>query len=92
MLFYCFLFFILFSKSFCELFQSIPPNKLTKQKMMTVNEIVHSELFKYSDCRRILLPVFAKQISTLLEQHEEVSELCSLILLLLLKQCNELNS
>lgn len=68
-------YFICFSCSYllCELLKNMPPGRLTKQKMMTINEIVHSQLFLYPDCRRILLPVFTKQVKTLLETCEEVS-------------------
>lgn len=61
------------SNILCDLLKNIPPNRLTKQKMMTVNEIVHSQLFLYPECRQILLPVFTKQIKTLFETCEEVS-------------------
>ncbi|XP_031352316.1 dedicator of cytokinesis protein 1-like isoform X2 [Photinus pyralis] len=63
----------------CDLLKNIPPNRLTKQKMMTINEIVHSKLFLYPECRQILLPVFTKQIKVLFETSEEV-ELCIKIL------------
>lgn len=62
-----------YSTVLCDLLKHMPQNKLTKQKMMTVNEIVHSKLFTYPECRQILLPVFTKQIKQLIEQHEEVS-------------------
>lgn len=65
-------FLIFFSYLLCELFKNMPPGRLTKQKMMTINEIVHSKLFIYPDCRRILLPVFTRQVKTLLETSEEV--------------------
>ncbi|KAF5292477.1 hypothetical protein FQA39_LY14024 [Lamprigera yunnana] len=55
----------------CDLLKNIPPNRLTKQKMMTINEIVHSQLFLYPECRQILLPVFTKQIKVLFEISEE---------------------
>jgi dedicator of cytokinesis protein 1 len=55
-----------------ELINKLPPNRLTKQKMMTVNDIVHSRLFLYSDCRAVLLPVITSQIKELLESRDEV--------------------
>ncbi|KAF5308725.1 hypothetical protein FQR65_LT06086 [Abscondita terminalis] len=55
----------------CDLLKNIPPNRLTKQKMMTINEIVHSQLFLYSESRHVLLPVFTKQIKVLFETSEE---------------------
>ncbi|XP_069695131.1 dedicator of cytokinesis protein 1 isoform X3 [Periplaneta americana] len=62
-----------------ELINKLPPNRLTKQKMMTVNDIVHSKLFQYSDCRTVLLPVITSHIKELLESRDEV-ELCVKIL------------
>ncbi|XP_033607516.1 dedicator of cytokinesis protein 1 isoform X3 [Cryptotermes secundus] len=55
-----------------ELINKLPPTRLTKQKMMTVNDIVHSKLFLYSDCRAVLLPVITAHIKELLESKEEV--------------------
>ncbi|XP_008197863.2 dedicator of cytokinesis protein 1 isoform X2 [Tribolium castaneum] len=55
----------------CNIITNIPPGRLTKQKMMTINEIVHSKLFLYTECRRIMLPIFTKQVKTLFELHEE---------------------
>lgn len=70
----------------CDLLKNMPQNKLTKQKMMTINEIVHSPLFLYPECRQILLPVFTKQIKLLFEQNEEVKFIkdCFLLFLLLI--------
>lgn len=56
----------------CDLLKNMPTNRLTKQKMMTINEIVHSRLFLYPECRQILLPVFSKEVKVLLETCEEV--------------------
>jgi hypothetical protein len=56
----------------CNIIKQIPPGRLTKQKMMTINEIVHSKLFFYVECRKIMLPVFMKQVKFLFEMHEEV--------------------
>ncbi|KAK9873197.1 hypothetical protein WA026_021430 [Henosepilachna vigintioctopunctata] len=59
------------SEILCEMLRKIPIGRLTKQKMMTVNDIVHSQLFLYPECRRIMLPVFTEQIKNLFETHEE---------------------
>ncbi|KAJ9589857.1 hypothetical protein L9F63_017012, partial [Diploptera punctata] len=56
-----------------ELINKLPPNRLTKQKMMTVNDIIHSKLFQFSECRAVLLPVITAQIKELLEARDEVS-------------------
>ncbi|XP_060530077.1 dedicator of cytokinesis protein 1 isoform X2 [Cylas formicarius] len=67
------------SETFRDLLNSIHPGRLTKQKMMTLNEIIHSKLFVYPECRRILLPVVTGQVKNLLEIEDEV-ELCVKIL------------
>lgn len=63
-----------------DLISNVPMDRLTKQKMMCVNDIVHCELFiKYADCRPILLPVINEHLRILLERKEEF-ELCVRIL------------
>ena len=63
-----------------DLMNNVPMDRLTKQKMMCVNDIVHCELFiKYADCRPILLPVINEHLRILLERKEEF-ELCVRIL------------
>ncbi|XP_019762944.2 dedicator of cytokinesis protein 2 isoform X3 [Dendroctonus ponderosae] len=63
----------------CDLLMSIPPGRLTKQKMMTINDIVHSKLCLYPDCRQIMFPLITNQVKALLEAKDEV-ELCIKIL------------
>ena len=63
-----------------ELINNVPMDRLTKQKMMCVNDIIHCELFiKNADCRSILLPVINEHLRILLQQKEEF-ELCIRIL------------
>ncbi|XP_008557534.1 dedicator of cytokinesis protein 1 isoform X3 [Microplitis demolitor] len=62
-----------------ELLDTLPPGRLNKQKMMTVNDIIHSPLFLEVECRGILLPKIIKLVRDLLEAKEEV-ELCVKIL------------
>lgn len=40
--------------------------------MMTVNDIIHSKLFLYPECRAVFLPVICTQVKELLESNEEV--------------------
>ncbi|XP_024936302.1 dedicator of cytokinesis protein 1 isoform X7 [Cephus cinctus] len=54
-----------------DLLVTLPPGRLTKQKMMTVNDIVHSPLFLNVDCRAILLPRITILVRDLLEAKEE---------------------
>lgn len=51
---------------------NLDPKRIPKQKLMTMNEIIHSELFKYPECRRVLLPSFIGHIRRLLAANEEV--------------------
>nr|XP_012229896.1 PREDICTED: dedicator of cytokinesis protein 1 isoform X2 [Linepithema humile] len=62
-----------------DLLVTLPAGRLTKQKMMTVNDIVHSPLFLNVECRAILLPRIIILVRDLLEAKEEV-ELCVKIL------------
>ncbi|XP_076631403.1 dedicator of cytokinesis protein myoblast city isoform X2 [Colletes latitarsis] len=62
-----------------DLLVTLPAGRLTKQKMMTVNDIVHSPLFLNAECRAILLPRITILVRDLLEAKEEV-ELCVKIL------------
>ncbi|XP_020283330.1 dedicator of cytokinesis protein 1 isoform X3 [Pseudomyrmex gracilis] len=62
-----------------DLLVTLPTGRLTKQKMMTVNDIVHSPLFLNVECRAILLPRITVLVRDLLEAKEEV-ELCVKIL------------
>lgn len=60
------------SKTLVKLLVALPMGRLTKQKMMTVNDIVHSPLFLCADFRAILLPDIIKLIRNLLGAKEEV--------------------
>lgn len=42
--------------------------------MMTTDDIVHSQLFLFPECRKILMPYITAQIKRLVEQAEEVSD------------------
>ncbi|XP_071445315.1 dedicator of cytokinesis protein 1 isoform X2 [Hetaerina americana] len=66
-----------------DLINKLSPNRLTKQKMMTVNDIIHSQLFHISECRGILIPVIVGKVKELLESKDEnwkQVELCVKIL------------
>ncbi|XP_058798317.1 dedicator of cytokinesis protein 1 isoform X2 [Phymastichus coffea] len=54
-----------------DLLVTLPSGRLTKQKMMTVNDIVHSPLFLNMECRQILLPRITILVRDLLEAKEE---------------------
>ncbi|CAH1782976.1 unnamed protein product [Owenia fusiformis] len=59
--------------------QTVPADRLTKQKMLCLNDIVHSDIFLDPDCRDILLPVMCENIKHLLERGFEL-DVCVVIM------------
>ncbi|KAJ6638701.1 Dedicator of cytokinesis protein 1 [Pseudolycoriella hygida] len=54
-----------------EIIKNIPAGRLTQSKMICIKDLVKSKLFRYPECRAILLPVFCQQIKDKLESKEE---------------------
>ncbi|KAI5167804.1 Dedicator Of Cytokinesis Protein 5 [Manis pentadactyla] len=71
---------------FCKFIQSIPDNQLVRQKLNCMTKIVESNLFQQLECRDVLLPLLADQLSGQLDDnasrpdHEASSQLLSNIL------------
>ncbi|XP_033633193.1 dedicator of cytokinesis protein 1-like isoform X1 [Asterias rubens] len=66
-----------------EFLVSLPPDRLVKQKMDCIKDIVRGELFRRRDCRAVLLPMttmFLKKLLTKKEDMRQVSEVLSEIL------------
>lgn len=56
-----------------ELINNVPKARLTKQKMMTIDDVVHSPLFYLPECRAIILSKILNLVKYLLESSDEVS-------------------
>lgn len=56
-----------------DIVSSVPTGRLNNQKMMTLNDIVHSPLFRRPACRAILLPVVVRRVKEFLSGPQEVS-------------------
>ncbi|XP_042238025.1 dedicator of cytokinesis protein 1-like isoform X2 [Homarus americanus] len=65
---------IIMSEILVKMIDNLEPRRIPKQKLMTMNEIIHSELFKIPDCRRVLLPSFIVIIRSLLDANEEAAD------------------
>ncbi|XP_021375284.1 dedicator of cytokinesis protein 1-like isoform X4 [Mizuhopecten yessoensis] len=62
------------SKLMVEFINNVPKERLTKQKLKCIDDLVYSVLFKSADCRAILLPMILKHTGPLLEDQEELED------------------
>ena len=72
-------YYIFFSTSLAEIVTSVPAGRLNNQKMMTLNDIVHSQLFLKPECRAIILSVVVRRVKELLTGPQEVRQRVALI-------------
>ncbi|KAK3095553.1 hypothetical protein FSP39_016043 [Pinctada imbricata] len=57
-----------------EFINNVPKDRLTKQKLKCIDDLVHSDIFKIPDCRQILLPMILKHTGDLMENKEELED------------------
>ncbi|BES96169.1 Dedicator of cytokinesis [Nesidiocoris tenuis] len=62
---------VILSDMLTDIINSLSQNRLTKQKMMTLSDIIHSPLFRIVDCRHVLLPIILLHVKDLLEAKDE---------------------
>ncbi|OCT71603.1 dedicator of cytokinesis protein 1 isoform X2 [Xenopus laevis] len=67
------------SKLFTDFILNIPKERLVRQKLYCLIEIVHSDLFSQLECRDILLPMMIDQLKYHLERQEEPEACCQLL-------------
>ncbi|XP_075072097.1 dedicator of cytokinesis protein 1 isoform X1 [Mixophyes fleayi] len=67
------------SKLFTDFILNVPRDRLVRQKLYCLIEIVHSDLFSQLDCREILLPMMTDQLKYHLERQEELEACCQLL-------------
>uniref|UniRef100_A0A6A7FSL4 Dedicator of cytokinesis protein 1 isoform X2 n=2 Tax=Hirondellea gigas TaxID=1518452 RepID=A0A6A7FSL4_9CRUS len=64
---------VTFSKLLVQLLENLSPGQLTPQKLTTIDQICHSELFVDAQCREILLKSFVRQLKVLLDSSLEIA-------------------
>eukprot|EP00105_Crassostrea_gigas_P042991 XP_019927139.1 PREDICTED: dedicator of cytokinesis protein 1 isoform X1 [Crassostrea gigas] len=57
-----------------EFINNVPKERLTKQKLKCIDDLVHSKLFVLPECRLILLPMMLQHTRVLMEQKEEIED------------------
>ncbi|KAH9503217.1 Dedicator of cytokinesis protein 1 [Bulinus truncatus] len=62
-----------------QFINNVPPDRLTKQKMKCIDQIIQSDLFIEPACRQVLLPPFLQHTHDLMEHNEEMEECISIL-------------
>nr|CAB3239393.1 dedicator of cytokinesis protein 1 [Phallusia mammillata] len=76
-----------------DFIKNVPAERLTRQKVVCMLDIVHSDIFKIQECRVILLKMMMLHLKELLEKEEEL-EVCVHLLgdiLTMLRSSNDSN-
>ncbi|ESO92727.1 hypothetical protein LOTGIDRAFT_232874 [Lottia gigantea] len=53
---------------------NVPRDRLSRQKMKCINDLVHTDLFKRSDCRPVLITAIFQHTKTMMDRGVEVEE------------------
>ncbi|XP_078717845.1 dedicator of cytokinesis protein 1-like isoform X3 [Lampetra fluviatilis] len=67
------------SHLFQEFIRNIPQERLTKQKLCCMTEMVYRDLFLHKECRDVLLPMMTEQLKSYLEKMEELEPCVQLL-------------
>ncbi|XP_059148668.1 dedicator of cytokinesis protein 1-like isoform X3 [Physella acuta] len=62
-----------------QFIDNVPPERLTKQKMKCIDQIIQTDLFNLPACRQVLLPPFLQHTHFLMEHNEEMEECISIL-------------
>ncbi|XP_041370196.1 dedicator of cytokinesis protein 1-like isoform X4 [Gigantopelta aegis] len=57
-----------------QFINSVPKDRLTRQKMKCVDDLIHTALFKMQDCRLVLLGPILQHTMVLMEHNEEMED------------------
>ncbi|XP_071827704.1 dedicator of cytokinesis protein 1-like isoform X3 [Apostichopus japonicus] len=56
-----------------EFIIKLPPDRLVRPKLECIRDFVHSDIFRWRECRTILLPMMAEQLESHMSKSEEMS-------------------
>ncbi|GFO14588.1 dedicator of cytokinesis protein 1 [Plakobranchus ocellatus] len=62
-----------------QFLHNVPPERLAKQKMKCIDQIIQTDLFTLPQCRQVLLPPFLQCTHDLMEESEEMEECISIL-------------
>ncbi|CAL1526733.1 unnamed protein product [Lymnaea stagnalis] len=62
-----------------QFINNVPADRLTKQKMKCIDQVIQTDLFKIPACRQVLLPQFLHHTHVLMEHNDEMEECISIL-------------